>query len=135
VTPRSAIRLAWGLWGVAVGLLLAFLLLLFPHGRLPSPRWRAFAWATAAVYLTLSLSAALAPGAVELYHPEATPPVRLPVAGLADTVFGWLLPGQLLLLATALVSVVLRPRQARGEERQQVKRSRCSSTGCTRSTG
>ena len=101
--------------------LLAFLLLLFPYGRLPSPRWRPFAWFTVAVYLTLSLAAALAPGAVELYYPEATPPVRLPVAGLADTIFGWLLPGQLLLLATALVSVVLRLRRASGEERQQVK--------------
>jgi hypothetical protein len=114
---------AWSeglLWHPAFGLL-AFLLLLFPHGRLPSPGWRRFAWFAVAVYLTLSLSAALAPGAVELYYPEATPPLRLPVAGLADTVFGWLLPGQLLLLATALVSVVLRLRRARGEERQQVK--------------
>jgi hypothetical protein len=114
---------AWAegvVWHPAFGLL-AFLLLLFPHGRLPSPRWRPFARFTAAVYLTLSLSAALAPGAVELYYPEATPPVRLPVAGLADTVFGVLLPGQLLLLAIALVSVVLRLRRARGEERQQVK--------------
>jgi hypothetical protein len=114
---------AWAeavVWHPAFGLL-AFLLLLFPHGRLPSRRWRPFAWFTVAVYLTLSLSAALAPGAVELYYPEATPPVRLPVAGLANVVFGWLLPGQLLLLATALVSVALRLRQARGEERQQVK--------------
>jgi hypothetical protein len=107
-------------WHPAFGLL-AFLLLLFPHGRLPSPRWRPFAWLTVAVYLTLSLSAALAPGAVELYYPEATPPVRLPVAGLADTAFDWLLGGQLLVLAIALVSVVLRLRRARGEERQQVK--------------
>jgi hypothetical protein len=117
----------WVAWAEAVVwhpafALLAFLLLLFPHGRLPSPRWRPFAWLTATVYLTLSLSAALAPGAVELYYPEATPPVRPPVlAGLADTVFAWLLPAQLLLLATALVSVVLRLRRARGEERQQVK--------------
>jgi hypothetical protein len=47
--------------------------------------------------------------------------VRLPVAGLADAVFEWLLPGQLLVLATALVSLVLRLRRASGEERQQVK--------------
>jgi MFS family permease len=101
--------------------LLAFLLLLFPHGRLPSRRWRPFAWFTVAVYLTLSLAAAFAPGAVELYYPEATPPVRLPISGLADVVFGWLLVGQLLVLATALVSLVLRLRRASGEERQQVK--------------
>jgi hypothetical protein len=124
--PGSLPGPAWAAWAEAVVWhpafgLLAFLLLLFPHGRLPSWRWRPFAWFTVAIYLTLSVSAALAPGAVELYHPEATPPVRLPAAGLADTVFGWLLPGQLLLLATALVSVALRLRQARGEERQQVK--------------
>jgi hypothetical protein len=114
---------AWSeavVWHPAFGLL-AFLLLLFPHGRLPSPRWRPFAWFTVAVYLTLSLSAALSPGAIELYYPEATPPVHLPVSGLADTVFDWLLGGQLLLLAAALVSLVGRLRRARGEERQQVK--------------
>jgi multisubunit Na+/H+ antiporter MnhB subunit len=78
--------------------LLAFLLLLFPHGRLPSRRWRPFAWFTVAVYLSLSLA-----------------------AGLADAAFELLLTGQLLVLATALVSLVLRLRRARGEERQQVK--------------
>jgi hypothetical protein len=116
----------WAAWAEAVVwhpafALLAFLLLLFPHGRLPSRRWRPFAWLTVAVYLTLSLSAALAPGAVELYYPEATPPIRVGVAGLADAVFGWLLPGQLLLLAVALLSLVARLRRATGEERQQVK--------------
>ena len=177
MTLRAAVRLAWGLWGLAVALmaagvavnpglvltgepgilivlslvftttgaflagrrpahpvgwaegvvwhpafgLLAFLLLLFPHGRLLSPRWRPFAWFTVAVYLTLSLAAALPPGAVELYYPQATPPVHLPVAGLADAAFEWLLLGQLLVLATALVSVALRLRRATGEERQQVK--------------
>jgi MFS family permease len=116
----------WAAWAEAVVWhpafsLLVFLLLLFPSGRLPSPRWRPFAIFTVAVYATLSLSAALAPGAIELYYPEATSPVSLPVAGLANTVFGWLLPGQLLVLATALVSLVGRLRRATGEERQQVK--------------
>ena len=40
---------------------------------------------------------------------------------LAEHMFNWLLPGQLLLLVIALVSVVLRLRRASGEERQQVK--------------
>jgi hypothetical protein len=124
--PGSVPGAAWAAWAEGVVWhpafgLLAFLLLLFPHGRLPSPRWRPFAYLTVAAYLTLSLSAAFSPGAVELYYPEVTPPVRLAVAGLADIVFGWLLPGQLLLLATALVSLVLRLRRATGEERQQLK--------------
>jgi hypothetical protein len=124
--PGSVPGSDWVAWAEAVVwhpafALLAFLLLLFPDGRLPSRRWRPFAWFTAAAYLTLSVSAALSPGAVELYYPEAAPPVNLPVAGLADTVFGWLLPGQLLLLAVAVVSLLLRLRRASGEERQQVK--------------
>ena len=116
----------WAAWAEAVVwhpafALLAFLLLLFPHGRLPSRRWRPFAWFTVAVYLTLSLSAAAAPKAVQLYYPEAVSPVRLPLAGLAETVCDWLLVGQLLLLAVALVSLVLRLRRSSGEERLQVK--------------
>ena len=103
----------------AVGWLLAFLLLLFPHGRLPSRRWRPFAFFTVAVYLSLSPSAALSPGVVQLYHPQVIPPVRLPAAGVADVVFGALLLGQLL-LAVCLGSLLLRLRRAPGEERQQV---------------
>jgi hypothetical protein len=124
--PGSVPGPQWAAWAEAVVwhpafALLAFLLLLFPHGRLPSRRWRPFAWFTVAVYLTLSVSAAVSPGAVELYYPEVTAPVKLPVAGLADAVFGALLPGQLLLLGVCLLSLVLRLRRASGEERQQVK--------------
>jgi hypothetical protein len=115
--------LAWAegvVWHPAFGLL-AFLLLLFPHGRLPSGRWRPFAYFTVAVYLALSVSAAFSPKAVQLYYPQASSPVRTPLAPLADTAFDWLLGGQLLVLATALASLVLRLRRATGQERQQVK--------------
>jgi hypothetical protein len=124
--PGSLPGPGWAAWAEAVVWhpafgLLVFLLLLFPHGRLPSPRWRPFAWFTVAVYLTLSVSAAVAPGAVELYYPEAAPPVRLAVGPAAEVVFGVLLPTQLLLLVVALVSLVPRLRRATGEERQQIK--------------
>jgi hypothetical protein len=124
--PGSVPGPEWAAWAEAVVWhpafgLLAFLLLLFPHGRLPSRRWRPFAWFTVAVYLALALSAAFSPGAIELYYPEATPPVRLPVAGLADTAFDWLLGGQLVLLGVCVLSLVLRLRRAPGDERQQVK--------------
>ena len=124
--PGSVPGANWAAWAEAVVWhpafgLLAFLLLLFPHGRLLSRRWRPFAWFTVAVYLALALSAAFSPAAVHLYYPQATPPVRLPVAPAADIAFGVLLLGQLLLLATAVISLVLRLRRATGEERQQVK--------------
>jgi hypothetical protein len=124
--PGSLPGPAWVAWAEAVVwhpafALLAFLLLLFPDGRLPSRRWRPFAWFVVAVYLTLSLAAAFGPKAVQLYYPQLTGPLDTPVAGLAGTVFDWLLGGQLLLLASALVSVVWRLRRASGEERQQVK--------------
>jgi hypothetical protein len=124
--PGSLPGPEWAAWAEGVVwhpafALLAFLLLLFPHGRLPSRRWRPFAWLAVAVYASLSLSAALSPKAVRLYYPEVTPPVNLPVAPVADTAFDWLLGGQLLVLFTALASLVLRLRRAPGEERQQVK--------------
>jgi hypothetical protein len=124
--PGSLPGVHWVAWAEGVVwhpafALLAFLLLLFPHGRLPSRRWRPFAWLTAAVYLSLALSAALSPEAVTLYYPQAVSPVRLPVAPVADAAFGMLLLSQLLVLATALLSLVLRLRRATGEERQQVK--------------
>ena len=49
------------LWGATIGHL-PFLLLLFPDGRLPSPRWRWFARATAGVTVIASLTALFMPG-------------------------------------------------------------------------
>jgi hypothetical protein len=124
--PGSLPGPEWAAWAEAViwhpaFSLLAFLLLLFPHGRLPSRRWRPFAWFVVAVYLILSLSAALSPGSVELYYPNLSGPLTTPFAGLADAVFAVLLPGQLLVLGVCVVSLLWRLRRAPGEERQQVK--------------
>jgi len=42
--------------------LMFFALLLFPNGRLPSPRWRPFAWVAAAVFILLGVLTAFEPG-------------------------------------------------------------------------
>jgi len=42
--------------------LMFFALLLFPDGRLPSPRWRLFAWLAAATFTLLSVLGAFEPG-------------------------------------------------------------------------
>jgi hypothetical protein len=108
------------IWVPAIGLLGTYVLLLFPNGRLPSRRWRPLAWLSGAVILLLSLGVMLAPGRLDN------------LAGVRDP-FGiegaeWLTAGAyallpllpLCMLASAL-SLVLRYRRSRGEERQQIK--------------
>jgi fumarate reductase subunit C len=97
-----------------------YLLLLFPDGRLPSRRWRPLAWLCGAVLVLASVGVMLSPGPLE--HLGG---VRNPF-GLEGqhwmTSAGYvvlpLLP--LCMLASAL-SLVLRFRRSRGEERQQIK--------------
>jgi hypothetical protein len=108
--------IACWLWVPDVGLYLC-LALLFPNGRLPSSRWRPFAWFIAAVVTAGTVAVALSPG---------------PIRGLEsiDNPLGWeRLPHaavltEALLYALGLVavaSVLMRLRRSRGEERQQIK--------------
>jgi len=53
------------LWVPAVGLLGTYLLLLFPDGRLPSRRWRALAWLSGTVIVSLIIGVMLAPGPLD----------------------------------------------------------------------
>ncbi len=99
--------------------MIAFVLLVFPTGRLPSPRWRPLAWVTAAALTGGSGALAFQPGVVE-------------GVGL-DNPFGWTGHGPLLQALTdvlmpvvaltglgALGSVVVRYRRSSGDERQQL---------------
>jgi hypothetical protein len=54
--------LSWG-WVLAVGLIV-FLALLFPDGRLPSRRWRWFAWLSLLLIFTGAVWGAFTPGAI-----------------------------------------------------------------------
>src|ERR671916_1964633 len=84
--------------------LLVFLLLLFPNGRLPSRRWRPFAWGSVAIIsFGVIWSSVISPDV----RPDAPPsPIQLSV---------------LLLGLVAAASVVVGRRNARGIERQQIK--------------
>ncbi|GAC1325737.1 MAG: hypothetical protein NVSMB13_09390 [Mycobacteriales bacterium] len=112
--------LATVVWHPAFALL-AFLVLIFPHGRLLSSRWRVLAWLTIGVYSLLALAAALSPEAVHAFYPDAAIVVHSPLSGLADAAFGPLLTVQLAILLGALISLVIRLARSKHEERQQIK--------------
>jgi hypothetical protein len=102
--------------------LLSYTLLLFPAGRLPSPRWRWLAWLLPAVGVVAWLSSAFLPGLMRTVpynnpYPWLQYPYIAPVARVRD----WSLSLLYIILVLSGLSVILRLRRARGAERQQVK--------------
>jgi hypothetical protein len=111
--------LAWvvsWLWVVHSGLF-AFLGLLFPDGRLPTPRWRPFAWLVSAAIVGGSVAAAYSPGTIDSLAPIRNPLGIEGAPNLSDSV-------EVVVFALTLgaaSSLLIRLRRARGVERQQVK--------------
>jgi hypothetical protein len=99
-----------------------FLPLLYPTGRLPSPRWRPVLWLGLATVVTLSLVWMLAPGPMSSSFMDLDNPYGWEAGqGLIDslTIAGFL--SGLLVLALGLVALLWRLRRAAGVERQQLK--------------
>src|SRR5918997_1875041 len=91
---EAAAWVASWLWVVHVGLF-AFLGLLFPDGRLPTPRWRPFGWLVGATVVAGSVAPAYSPGPVEgpgLHRNplgiETLPDLSVSVAGLVVAALG-----------------------------------------------
>jgi hypothetical protein len=108
------------LWVPAAGLLGTFAFLLFPDGRLPSRRWHPLAWLSGITIVLVSIVVAVTPGPF-----EGLEGVRNPLGILA---FPWmkplpyiLVPLFLFCMLLSVLSLVLRYRRSRGEERQQIK--------------
>ena len=122
-TVTSSLKLdalTQGIWVPPVGLLGVYMILLFPDGRLPSRRWRPFAWFAGALMVLIPVIFVFTPGPLE-GHPEARNPFGLeqyPWLGYASLAVLPLLP--LCILASA-VSLVLRYRRSGGEVREQIK--------------
>ena len=122
--PRGALAAAltsWG-WVPPVGLMGTFLILLFPNGRLPSPRWRIVAWLSAFAMVGSSLSIMFSPRDLA---EEGFPGVRNPLSIPGLTGFFEVLQLCVPLIAVCVlasaVSLVLRFRKSRGVERLQLK--------------
>jgi hypothetical protein len=107
---------SWTLW---LYVPTTFLLLLFPDGRLPSPRWRPVAWCAALGVISFVAGYALEPGPLEEF-PRITNPygVDSPILD-AVAIAGAILAGASMLASA--VSLLVRMRRAGRTERQQIK--------------
>ena len=101
--------------------LFTFFFLLFPNGRLPSRRWRPVAW-LAGFALGAILFGAFAPGTL-LTSDDVENPFGAPgTAGeIVAAVYGLGWGLSLIAILASAVSLVVRFRHARGEERLQIK--------------
>lgn len=113
--------LSKGLWAPALGLMGTFLILLFPDGHLPSPRWRPVAWASGLAILVAFTVPLVLPGHLAFAERGVRNP--LGVEALRPLVAALTVPVGLMPLCAVLcaVALVLRCRRSRGVERLQVK--------------
>ena len=109
----------WG-WLAGAGV---FLPLVFPHGRLLSPRWRAAVWLGVTAVALNVFATQFTPGALDLDTEGIANPLGA-TGDFADVVavveaVGWVTLAAAVL--TSAVALVLRFRRSRGTERQQLK--------------
>lgn len=121
-TLPGAIWVGWSLfWVAGITWTLLFLsLLLFPSGRLPSPRWRPVAWVIVGGIFVLSVLTALKPGRL-LDIPVPNPAGIEQASGILAVMRSILFPILVSGIFAVAASVIVRFRRARGEERQQLK--------------
>ncbi|HUG16478.1 MAG TPA: hypothetical protein VMM78_15850 [Thermomicrobiales bacterium] len=134
VTLQSRSSLAtWPLWFSSWAfpsgyiIMVIGLLLLYPTGRLPSPRWRPAAWAVTGYFAVLMLGTATMPRPMEDIGDPGNPVYVPNPAGLAATerietvvspIVYLLIP---VFLLVALLAFGIRVYRATGVERQQIK--------------
>jgi hypothetical protein len=126
--PGGVFGLWLGSWTwLAAGSVVLFAFLLFPDGRMPSPRWRVVAGLYVLVSCLNVAPFALAPGPLAETEALRLPPVANPfgveaVAGLSGPVGAFSLPLAVFTGLSPFAALFIRYRRAEGEEgRQQIK--------------
>ena len=129
VRPGAALAAVWvvplgaTLRGMSWYYMLTLVPLLFPDGRLLSPRWRWCVWLTvaASAWMLVPYTFSQFGDASDLELASVPNPLAIMPSSISDALSG--LTGVLIvaMILLSLVSVVVRFRRARGVERQQLK--------------
>jgi hypothetical protein len=107
------------LWVLLAFVPASFLLLLFPDGRLPSPRWRPVAWGVALGTAGSVVGYALRAGPLGDFPQIANPyGVDSPAVGMVGAAGTIVAAG---CMVASAVSLIVRLRRAGSEQRQQIK--------------
>ena len=106
-------------WSLLLYVPTTFLLLLFPDGRLPSPRWRPVAWCAAIGLIGFLAGYTLNPGPLEDF-PQITNPYGVDSPILEAVAVAGAILASASMVASA-VSLIVRMRRAGRVERQQIK--------------
>lgn len=121
--PEVAAALNEGTWTWGILMMGVFVILLFPDGHLPGPRWRMVAWLAGAAAVMVPVAIALSPGILEeapvpgIVNPlaiEALEPAVLALTAIS-------LPLVPICIIAAAVSLAQRLRHSSGIQRQQIK--------------
>lgn len=100
---------------------IAFAVLLFPTGHLPSPRWRIPMRLMIVAFTLAAVSFAIGPGVLNNYPEHVTNRYALPPGPLADLLLTVGMIGLVVATAAAAAGVVIRFRSSQGLQRQQMK--------------
>jgi hypothetical protein len=106
-------------WTILVYVPTSFLLLLFPNGRLPSPRWRPVAWCAVLGLIGFVAGTGLQPGPLgdfpQIMNPYGVDSLILDAVALTGVILA------LASMVASAVSLIVRMRRAGRAERQQIK--------------
>lgn len=120
VLLRLWITVGESLWAPGLGIGATLLLLLFPDGHLPAPRWRPLAWLASIVLILIPVAQILVPGRVQDY-PVVNPVGIAGAAPVLESIVGFAYMGLALCVPLSMASLFFRFRKAPPVQRQQLK--------------